>query len=60
MKGKTLVIGLIIFVIIVVGAIYFLMMSTINNIKEEQGMSAIEVVHEVDGPRLNGDVGRIL
>lgn len=36
MKGKKMVIGLLIFVILVIVAIYFSMMSTINNIKEEQ------------------------
>lgn len=35
MKGKHLVIGLVLFVIIVIGFIYFLMMDTINDIKEE-------------------------
>lgn len=35
MKGKHLVIGLVLFVIIVIGLIYFLMMDTINDIKEE-------------------------
>lgn len=35
MKGKTLVIGIILFVILVVAAVYFSMMSTINKIKEE-------------------------
>ena len=40
MKGKTLVIGIVLFVILVVGAIYFAMMSTINNIKEEGTLPA--------------------
>lgn len=35
MKGRTLVIGIIIFVIIAVGAVYFLMMAEINKQKEE-------------------------
>lgn len=36
MKGKHLVIGLVIFVLVIVGLIYYFMMGTINNIKEEQ------------------------
>ena len=40
MKGKSLVIGIVLFVILVVGAIYFAMMSTINNIKEEGALPA--------------------
>lgn len=44
MKGKTMVIGIILFVLIVVGAIYFAMMSTINKIKEENNMTLGEVV----------------
>lgn len=47
MKGRTLVIGIILFVVIVVGLIYFLMMSTINQIKEENNtettMSVIQI-----------------
>lgn len=35
MKGRTLVIGIILSVVVIVGLIYFLMMSTINKIKEE-------------------------
>lgn len=38
MKGKTLVISIVLFVLIVVGAIYFAMMSTINKIKKENDM----------------------
>jgi len=38
-KGKTLVIGIVIFVIFVVGAVYFAMMATINKQKEEMGIS---------------------
>lgn len=35
MKGKALVIGIVLFVVLVVGSIYFAMMATINNIKED-------------------------
>lgn len=35
MKGRTLVIGMLVFILLVVGAIIFAMMSTINGIKEE-------------------------
>lgn len=42
MKGKTLVIVLLIIVVLTVGGIYLAMMSTINGIKEEQGIE----VHE--------------
>lgn len=35
MKGRTLVIGIILFVLLVVGAITLAMMSTINGIKED-------------------------
>ncbi len=35
MKGRTLVIGILVFVLLVVGIIIFAMMSTINGIKEE-------------------------
>lgn len=44
MKGKTLVIGIILFVLIVVGFIYIAMMSTINNIKEENELEEVSVV----------------
>ncbi|MDS9472088.1 hypothetical protein [Sporosarcina pasteurii] len=50
MKGRTLVIGIVLFVIIVVGLIYFMMMSTINQIKEEKNeetsMAVIQVVED--------------
>lgn len=35
MKGRTLVIGMLIFILLVVGVIIFAMMSTINGIKED-------------------------
>lgn len=35
MKGRTLVIGILVFVLLVVGVITFAMLSTINGIKEE-------------------------
>lgn len=44
MKGKTLVIGIIIFVLVVVGVIYFAMMSTINKIKEENDLEEAAIV----------------
>lgn len=44
MKGKPFVIGLVLFVIIVVATIYFLMMATINDIKDEQGLASIVAV----------------
>ena len=40
MKGKALVIGIVLFVVLVVGSIYFAMMATINNIKEEGALPA--------------------
>lgn len=54
MKGKTMVIGIVLFVIIVVGAIYFAMMSTINKIKEENNMtlSAYVLVEENEADNL--------
>ncbi|AOV06591.1 hypothetical protein [Sporosarcina ureilytica] len=52
MKGRTLVIGIVLFVIIVVGLIYFLMMSTINQIKEEKNaetsMAVIQVAENMN------------
>lgn len=44
MKGKTLVIGIIIFVVVVIGVIYFAMMSTINKIKEENDLAEASIV----------------
>lgn len=44
MKGKTLVIGILLFVLIVVGGIYFFMMSTINKIKEENDLANAPVL----------------
>lgn len=48
MKGKTMVIGVVLFVLIVVGAIYFSMMATINKIKEEGTEEAHAVVEFVE------------
>ena len=42
MKGKTLVIVLLIIVVLTVGGIYLAMMSTINGIKEEQEIGVNE------------------
>lgn len=39
MKGKTMVIGIIVFVLLVVGAVSWAMLSTINKIKEENEMN---------------------
>lgn len=44
MKGKTLVIGIITFVLLVVGFIYLAMMSTINKIKEENDSEEASIV----------------
>ncbi len=44
MKGKTLVIGIIVFVLLVVGGIYLAMMSTINEIKEENDLAKASVI----------------
>lgn len=53
MKGKTLVIGIIIFVLVVVGFIYFAMMSTINKIKEENDLEESAIISiEDEEPRL--------
>ncbi len=41
MKGSHLVIGLVLFVIIVVAAIYFMMMATFNH--DEKGMDAMRI-----------------
>ena len=45
MKGKHLVIGLVLFIIIVVAAIYFTMMSTFN--KDENGLASANLVYEL-------------
>lgn len=53
MKGRTLVIGIVLFVLIVVGFIYLAMMSTINKIKEENDRidtSAIIIEHNEEYP----------
>lgn len=39
MKGKTLVIAIVLFVLLVVGAIYFAMTATINKIEKEGAFS---------------------
>lgn len=44
MKGRTLVIGIVLFVLLVVGAITFAMMSTINGIKEENGIATASLM----------------
>ena len=53
MKGKTMVIGIVLFVVIVVAAVYFAMMSTINKIDKENKEASHEVmtyiVLETDG-----------
>ncbi len=49
MKGKHLVIGLVLFVILVIGLIYLLMMNTINDIKDEmEKEEAVAIVVDHD------------
>lgn len=58
MKGKTLVIGIVLFVLLVIGAIYFAMMSTINKIKEENDLvETSSIVITVEHPSLSIAVG---
>lgn len=54
MKGKTLVIGIILFVILIVGAIYFAMTATINKIEKEgtEESSAVAEYNEIDAEAL--------
>lgn len=47
MKGKTMVIGIVVFVVLIVAAVYFSMMATINKIKEDGGEEATAVVASV-------------
>lgn len=46
MKGKHLVIGLVLFIVIVVAAIYFTMMSTFN--EDENGMASANSFYEIN------------
>ena len=48
MKGKTMVIGIILFVVLAVAGVYFAMMSTINKIKEEGTEEAYAIVESVE------------
>ena len=48
MKGKTLVIGVVLFVLLIVGGIYFSMMATINKIKEEGAEDPYATVESVE------------
>lgn len=51
MKGRTLVIGIVLFVLIVVGLVSFAMMHTINKIKEENNEEASMAVILLEGNR---------
>ena len=48
MKGKHLVIGIVLFVIVIVAAIYFSVMATFNNDRNgmEQDETIIEIIEE--------------
>ena len=50
MKGKNLVIGLVLFVLVAIAAIYFAMQATINKVGNgmEQTVAIVEVADEVD------------
>ncbi len=50
MKGKTLVIGLVLFIILAVVAIYFTMKATINNMEDgmEPLVTSIEMIDDVE------------
>lgn len=46
MKGKSLVIGLILFTLLVIGGIYFAMTATINKIKEDEQIKDTSAISE--------------
>ena len=48
MKGKTMVIGIVLFVVIVVAGVYFAMMATINKIEKEGNEGAYAIVESVE------------
>lgn len=47
MKGKTMVIGIVLFVVLVVAGVYIAMMATINKIEKEGTEEAYAIVESV-------------
>ena len=48
MKGKTLVIGIILFVVLIVAGVYFAMMATINKLEKEGKEEAYAIIESVE------------